>query len=180
MEYGKLRAIHTLGPAGTNLEAAARWWRSNNRLASAEIMLHDTLETAVQKMAMDGSAALIACIVYPELHTLVFQNMERLEISECFVYSTYNMVVASRNGSTPLTVATHRAPQHLAAGNFERVFVNSNSQAAIDCADGKVDGCITTLPAAKEHGLQVVKDFGPVPMGFSVHVAKGESLNARL
>ncbi|MDB4987434.1 MAG: bacilysin biosynthesis protein BacA [Myxococcaceae bacterium] len=171
-KYAEVRTIHTLGPTGTNLEAASRSWREVNRLVDAEIRLHSTLEAAVDEMAMDGSAVLIACVVYPELHTLVFKNLERLEIAECFVQPTYNMVVASREDRPAKTIATHSAPQHLAPPEATRVFVDSNSQAAIACATGEVDACVTTLPAAQRHGLHVVRDFGAVPMGFSVHMPR--------
>jgi prephenate dehydratase len=170
--YAGVRTIHTLGPTGTNLEAASQSWREVNRLVNAEIRLHTTLESAVDQMAMDGSEVLIACIVYPELHTLVFKNLDRLEIAECFVQPTYNMVVASREDRPPRTVATHSAPQHLAPPEAERVFVDSNSQAAIACASGGVDACVTTAPAAERYGLHVIKDFGAVPMGFSVHMPR--------
>jgi hypothetical protein len=51
------------------------------------------------------------------------------------------------------------------------VFVNSNAQAAADCATNKTDGCITTLPCAEKYGLYVIKDYGQIPMGFTIHVA---------
>jgi prephenate dehydratase len=167
--------IHTLGPEGTNLEAAAQWWRQGRGYTSAEIVLHETLERGVEKLAKDGSAVLVACIVYPELHTLVFSNRERLEIVDCFVYPTHSMVLASRNGEMPSLVASHPAPRKLVPERAECRLVNSNAQAAIDCARGTVEGCITTITAARLHGLRVVRDFGPVPMGFSVHACNASA-----
>jgi hypothetical protein len=169
--YQGVRTVHTLGPTGTNLEAASRWWRDSKQL-DAEVRLHSTLEVGVENMAMDGSAVLVACIVYPELHTLVFKNVMRLEIAECFVFPTHHMVLASRDGAMPSTLASHPAPHSLAPTELERVFVNSNAQAAIDCAKGLVDGCITTLVAANANGLKVLKDYGSLPMGFSIHVPR--------
>ena len=48
--------------------------------------------------------------------------------------------------------------------------VSSNSQAAATCAAGETDACVTTAPAARRFGLEVVRDYGPVPMGFTIHV----------
>jgi hypothetical protein len=48
--------------------------------------------------------------------------------------------------------------------------VASNARAALDCASGQVDGCITTLPAMESNGLELLRDFGPVAMAFTVHV----------
>ena len=55
-------------------------------------------------------------------------------------------------------------------GGAELMLVTSNARAAQLCAEGRVDACITTQPAAEQHGLQVLKDFGPVPMDFTLHV----------
>jgi hypothetical protein len=80
------------------------------------------------------------------------------------------MVVAKKPGRGGLSrVATHPAPQHLAPDGCERILVNSNSVAAALCAAGGVDGCVTTLVAARNNSLEVVRDFGQVPMGFSIH-----------
>jgi hypothetical protein len=172
LTYSQIRNVRTLGPPGTNLEAAARWWCQEHGV-QADVILHPTLEDGVGEMAMDGSEVLVACIVYPELHTLVFQNIKRLEIVECFVVPTHRMVLASRDGEMPRTVATHPAPQGLIPDQVaDRCLVNSNSAAAAACAGGSVEGCVTTIVAAEANGLRVVRDFGSLPMGFSVHAAK--------
>ena len=142
-------------------------------------MLHQTLEKGVEKIGDDRSSVLIACIVYPDLHNLVFSHRERLEIVECFVFSTHNMVLASRDGRMPSSVASHPAPRKLVPDEASCRLVTSNAQAAIDCARGEIDGCITTLTAARLHGLEVVRDFGPLPMGFSVHAPRGAAAQSR-
>lgn len=171
-DRSRVKKVHTLGPTGTNLEAASRAWMEKNGL-SAEVVLHETLEHGVERMQLDGSEVLIACIVYPELHTLVFSNLEKLEIVECFVQPTHNMVLASRTGAMPSTIASHPAPRGLVPKDAtEVVIVNSNAQAAVDCSRGLVEGCITTIAACRAHDLKVVKDFGALPMGFSVHAPR--------
>jgi prephenate dehydratase len=161
--------LHTLGPSGTNCEAAAYEWFSRQG-RTGKVYLHPTLETAAQKMNSDGSEALLACVVYPELHTLVFSNLKFLDMIDCFVFPTRNMVLAARNVETIKSVSTHPAPQKLVPSWIqERRLVNSNAQAAVDCAAGITDACITTIAAAKAYKLQIIEDFGPVPMGFTIH-----------
>ncbi len=165
----EVRTLHTLGPAGTNCEEAAHFW-FDSRTQRGEIKLYQTLETALEAMPQTPGHALLACAVYPQLHTLVFSNLHRLAMADSFVMPTLEMVLASRDGRPPGKVATHPAPQGLVPAGMQRVLVNSNSQAAADCAEGHTDGCITTVRAAAAHGLQVVTNHGPVPMVFTLHV----------
>lgn len=166
-----ISSLYTLGPRGTNCEAAAKeWFAKQGR--QGNILLHSTLETAVEAMQGDDSAALLGCVVYPELHTLVFSNLERLQLVDCFIIPTHRMVLASRDGKVPKTVSTHPAPQQLVPSWVtERRFVNSNTQAAIDCKAGVSDGCITTIVSAQEQKLTIIKDFGKIPMGFTIHAS---------
>lgn len=166
----RVRVLHTLGPTGTNCEAAARHWFEKNDI-EGRVVLHATLEEGVEAMRQSGDSdeALLGCVVYPDLHTLVFSNLEWLKLTDCFVMPTFNMVVASRDGRMPTRVATHPAPKHLVPEGCEYTLVNSNAVAAASCASGEFDGCVTTLVAAHMHGLEVVRDYGAVPMGFSIH-----------
>lgn len=163
-----IRYIHTLGPNGTNLAAAANEWFSRNNI-EGEVKLYGTVEGAIELMPRHASHALLTCAVYPNLYNVVFNNLARLKFIDSFIWSTFPMLLASRDGNLPKTVATHPAPQSLVPEGMERVITTSNAQAAVDCATGKTDGCITTLAALKMHGLKVVEDFGPVPMVFTLH-----------
>ncbi|ALO06658.1 hypothetical protein AQF52_1062 [Streptomyces venezuelae] len=131
--------------------------------------LHSSIESALDAVPDDGQHALVACAVYPALHTLVFSNLHRLHMVDSFVMPTHNMVLATNGAAQPATVASHPAPTRLTPAGTEIREVLSNSQAAIDCAEGRVEGCITTIVAAENHGLRVVRDFGAVPMVFTVH-----------
>ncbi len=169
----RLRAIETvrtLGPAGTNCEAAARHWIRAQSL-NANISLHDTLESAMDLVLQEERSALLGCVVYPDLHNLVFPYLSRMQLADVFLYNTFNMILATRPRQTDYKlVATHPAPQALVKDDYQIVLANSNSEAARLCATGQVDACITTLPAAKAQGLDLVRDFGEVPMGFTIHV----------
>lgn len=86
------------------------------------------------------------------------------------------MVLAARVAIEPskdTLIASHPAPADLAQvySNNTRL-VDSNAKAAVDCSLGKVDCCITTLKAAESNNLIVIKDFGEVPMCFTVHARK--------
>ena len=169
-------AIHTLGPRGTNCELAARTWL-NRQEHQGSIELHDTLEAAVDAANRHQRSYVVGCVVYPELHNLVFKNRGRLRLVECFVMDTMPMVLASAGVDSPAKVASHPAPVALLDGErCEIRHANSNSAAALMCASGVTDGCITTLKAAEAHGLRVLRNFGPIPMGFTVHEVTGDDL----
>lgn len=166
----RITTIHTLGPTGTNCESAAyEWFRRRRR--KGKVILYATLEQAVKEMPKEPEHALLGCVVYPDLHTLVFSNLKSMVLAECFVFPTFNMLLASRDGKMPQSVASHPAPQHLIPEGCEVRLVTSNVQAAIVCARGGTDGCITTAPAAEHYGLHVVRDHGPLNMGFTIHIS---------
>lgn len=163
-----ISVIHTLGPKGTNLAAAAKEWFSRRNL-KGDVQLHETVEAAIERMPHANAHALLTCAVYPNLYNVVFRNISRLKFVDSFIWPTFPMLLASRSGSRPTVVATHPAPQSLVPEGMKRIITTSNSQAAIDCANGAVDGCITTLAALEMHGLKVVENFGPIPMVFTLH-----------
>jgi prephenate dehydratase len=163
-----IAVVHTLGPAGTNLEMAACQWMKS-KLKAVDVRLHPTLEIALPQIPDDGRHALLACAVYPELHSLVFSSLQRMRMIDAFILPTYNMVLASKGTTDPQVVASHPAPAGLVSAAATVRVSTSNSKAAQECADGQVDGCITTAPAAAMNGLQIIRDFGPVPMVFTVH-----------
>lgn len=172
-----IRSVHTLGPAGTNLETAAHEWLHRQGV-DGDVELHESLEAALDAVPDNGEHALVACAVYPALHTLTFANLHRLHMVDCFIMPTHNMVLASAGVDNPRTVATHPAPAGLVSAGAEARLVLSNSQAAIDCAAGRAEGCITTSVAAELHGLAVLRDFGPVPMVFTIHQVLGVDVAA--
>lgn len=166
----KIDILHTLGPSGTNCEQAAKEWFRRQNITDGKVVLHNTLEEAVPYVISEPNSALLGCIAYPDLHTLIFTNIQNIVLTECFVMPTFNMVLASQDGSEPNTVAMHPAPQGLVGNRFKKQFVDSNAAAAISCKKSEAEGCITTLPAAMANDLCILEDFGPVPMGFSIHI----------
>jgi prephenate dehydratase len=169
-----ITVIHTLGPTGTNLEMAAYHWFAQ-RGQEADVRLHATLESALPELTGDGHEGVLACAVYPYLHSLVFDNLDRLAMVDSFILPTYDMVFATRADAVEIrAVVSHPAPQSLAGmavPDAVLTLVTSNSEAARQCAGGLADGCITTSKAAADHGLTVVRSFGPVPMIYTLHQA---------
>lgn len=171
--------IHTLGPNGTNCEKAAYHWLSENNI-KGNVKLYPTLESATEYVRQDKDGVLLGCIVYPDLHNIVFRNLTWLELKACFVLDTHNMLFASRHTdyNDIRHVGSHPAPQHLFAElpllnkEVRKTLFTSNSESGVQCAHGAVDGCITTLTTAQKYHLHILHDFGPVPMGFSIHAAK--------
>lgn len=138
-------------------------------------MLHETLETALEAVfSTDKDAVLLGCVVYPDLHKIVFNNLASLELVDQFIMPTHRMVLAACNQEVTIsTVATHPAPRSLVEGRgFIITEVTSNSQAALECASGTYDACITTSVAADQNNLTILEDAGHVPMGFSIHRKK--------
>lgn len=82
---------------------------------------------------------------------------------------TDEMVLASCSGDWPKVCATHPAPEHLLPPSIERRYVASNVLAAEECVSGRTEGCVTTLCAARFYGLTVLRNFGCIPMAFTIH-----------
>ena len=167
-EYSWVKQIHTLGPAGTNCEKAALKW-VKRKCPNASLHLHSTMELAATKVANCRSSALLSVMAYPQLHAIIYEHITALQLIDVFIMNTDNMVLASASGMMPTTCATHPAPEKLLPASVKRHYVTSNVVAAVECANGKAEGCITTLGAAQKHSLKILQKFGPVPMGFTIH-----------
>jgi hypothetical protein len=168
----RIRTLHTLGPYGTNCELAAQRWFDRVG-SSGSVVLYPTLEAAADRVVNSSSGALIACAAYPQLHTLIYSRLGRMTMADCMMMPTHNMVIARRRDARKLeSISVHHAPEALVPGTFAtRLPAMSNSAAAHSCRAGAADACITTMPAAIREGLEIMHDFGPIVLGFSVHIA---------
>jgi len=139
------------------------------------VLLHETLEQAFDALLKRRDGYLLSCAAYPDLHTLIFTRLRDMELCDSFIMPTHSMVFASRIDALDIKkVATHPAPQSLISPGYEKIFANSNADAAVLCHAGSADACITTCLAAEHHQLKIVKDFGPVPMAFLAHSLKDD------
>lgn len=178
LEKNRSLRVHTLGPTGTNCEAAAKYYLEQRAYTNGSVVLHETLENAVEDVLVDpADSVLLGCVVYPKLNEIVFRNLHSMSLRECFVMPTYRMVLAAPGDGPVHTVLSHPAPVNLLEGrDLDILLVSSNSAAALGCAEGKADACITTSVAAEANGLAILEDFGQVPMGFSIHAPHGTRL----
>ena len=173
-EYNKfsfIKEIHTLGPHGTNCELAAKEWLKINKLHDVFIILHNTLEEALEEVLKKSDVAvLLGCVVYPNLHEIVFKNLGKISIGDVFVKNTYKMVLAKKRETQIVSsVSTHPAPESLIRDVYKVKLANSNSQAALDCVTGVTDACITTESCVVFNDLEIIEDYNEVPMGFTIH-----------
>ncbi|MGH2703925.1 MAG: hypothetical protein ACRDJ4_02160 [Actinomycetota bacterium] len=165
-----LDGLHTLGPEGTNCELAAHlWWELRGR--PGKVGLHPTFEAAADAVLEERGSALLAPSTYPELHNLVYTHLCHLVLVDSFIAPSHSMVFALRPGvDMAESITLHPATIALAPrGIADRRFVDSNVLAARACAGGDTDACITTLVAASDQGLRVRRDFGQIPIAFTVH-----------
>ncbi|MDE1462525.1 hypothetical protein [Spartinivicinus poritis] len=140
----------------------------------AKVVLHETLEDALDVVLTDRDFVLLGCIVYPDLHNIVFSTLKELKLKDIFLLDTYEMVLATRvdfEGSIDC-VASHPAPKNLVPNGANIELCSSNAKAASMCSKSEVDACITTSKAANKYNLKVITDFGKVKMGFSIHEHK--------
>lgn len=164
-----ITAIATLGPHGTCSEQAANLYSA--RIGEAEIQLYDSFESSAQAVQEGSAQFAVIPSAYVHLNDIVFRYLCQIAIVDTFTMDTPNLVMAKNGASQVSRVASHPAP----AGLVERIFPNaelihtkSNSRSALDVVDKKVDACLTTIIAAREYGLDIIHDFGPVPMGWNV------------
>jgi hypothetical protein len=163
-----IRTIHTLGPAGTNCEAAARHWLSKRAIAG-RVRLHITMDAAAEAMMEDGAAALLSDVAYRDLHSLIYGNVDQFRLVDIFLMPTDDVVLASATGREPIICSTHPTMQGLIPPRIARHYAASSVQAARDCASGITDGCLTTPHAADRAGLKIIRSYRDVVMGFTIH-----------
>lgn len=171
---GSIRRIHTLGPSGTNCERAAHHWLSHRATSTtSDVLLYPTLEDAAEHI-ISPEDAILGCVVYPKLNDIVFDNIHRFMMGDIFLLNTHSMVLAKRPDAEVIrSVATHPAPHPLIPKPTPTItYANSNIEAALICKSGETDACVTTLPAAYKLGLEPIRDFGPVVMGFTIHILR--------
>ena len=128
----------------------------------------------IVEVLKNKNSALLGCIAYPDLHNLIFPYLDSLTIGDLFLCDTYEMVLAKKKETKSIeNVSSHIAPSSLVKQEYSTMLCNSNADAAQLCFKDKTDACVTTLKAASDLDLEVVKNFESLPMGFSVHVHKG-------
>lgn len=164
--------VATLGPSGTSSEFVVA--RQIGRFPSpVSLVLWPSYEDAAAAVARGDADFLVVAAAFPRLHTLLFEPPQALEVVDCFVAATPELVIAVRRDDTapPRTIASAPAPVpfvHAAFPQARVVAAASNAAAAQMVIAAAADAAFTTGPAAAAAGLLPLRSFGDVPMAWVV------------
>lgn len=184
---------YTLGPRGTNIEAACRVWRERMGIGHKHHIIYcDTPETALtQAEAANGEETVgifWTCAVYHKEHQLFFHNPRAFPFFTQQAMRLDRMQLAVRQGYdlpesiADMRIASHPSPSSLLAHRVNEVIqVASNSLAAKLCSEGLVDACITTEAARSLYQLKAVHYFGsPIMVFFGGIAGRSVDLISRI
>jgi hypothetical protein len=171
-----------LGPEGTNISQACRRWTARMQIGhKADTVLCDTPEdsiVAARQLADPGALGVFwTCAVYSREMEVFFRNPDTLPFFTQETMALDKMQLATRpalaaelhDSRVPCgwRIAVHPSPAALLPPHHRNVvLVNSNAVAAIDCAAGRVEACITTESARARQGLTSLHCFGSPEMVF--------------
>lgn len=173
------RVMHfALGPAGTNIaQACMSWSRENGIWDKAEFVLCSTPEDSLERartVTEDGVLPLFwTCAVYFRLNELFFSNPDVFPFlfSQNMPLDNMQLCVRAELKEQEIApgwrTASHPSPSPLVKDLPNKVVLTtSNAQAAIMCASGQTELCITTAQAAALHKLHTLHMFGSPVMAF--------------
>ncbi len=171
-----------LGPEGTNISQACSRWTVRMEIGhKAHTVLCDTPEDSIvatrQLVEPSTLGVFWTCAVYSREMEIFFRNPDTLPFFTQETMALDKMQLATRAAlaadlSAPFVprgwrIAVHSSPAALLHPHHRNVvLVNSNAAAAIDCAAGRVEACITTESARSLHGLTSLHCFGSPEMVF--------------
>jgi hypothetical protein len=171
-----------LGPEGTNiLQACGRWTIRMQIEHKAHTILCDTPEhsiAAARQLTEPSTLGVFwTCAVYSREMEVFFRNADTLPFFTQETMALDKMQLATRPALAAelkgpyvpcaWRIAVHSSPAALLDPHHRNVvLVNSNAVAAIDCAAGRVEACITTESARRRHGLTSLHCFGSPEMVF--------------
>jgi len=171
-----------LGPEGTNIsQACSRWTVRMQIQHKAHTVLCDTPEdsiVAARQLVEPSTLGIFwTCAVYSREMEVFFRNPDTLPFFTQETMALDKMQLATKPAlATELNdpcipcdwrIAVHPSPAALLHPHHRNiVFVNSNAVAAIECAGGRVEACITTESARRRHGLISLHCFGSPEMVF--------------
>lgn len=171
-------SVATLGPEFTCSQIILS--RNLHRFPpGARTMLCTTYEEAKQSVIEGKAKYALVAAAYARLNELTFGDPRGIEMCNCWLENTPELVMAARPGeASPVKlVGCMIATVPLARGLYPDVpqhLGHSNSDVARLVAEGVVDAGVTTGPAAESRGLQILHGFGEVPMTWVVFQSRAE------
>jgi hypothetical protein len=166
-----IHVVATIGPPGTCSEAVllANATRSGQQVT---LKLFDTYVLAGRAVRDGEAELLLVAAAFPELNTLVFDPQLRLEIVDCFVAETPELVLACDAAiHVPRTIACVAAPLPALLTTYpkaEIIAARSNVDAVNMVLGSLAQGALTTIIAAERAGLVPIHSFGAYPMAWVV------------
>jgi hypothetical protein len=174
-------SVATLGPEHTCSQIILS--RNLHRFPpGAQVLLCTTYEEAKQSVIEGKAKYALVAAAYARLNELTFGEPRGIEMSNCWLENTPELVMAARPGDPGETppvklVGCMIATVPLARGLYPDVpqhLGHSNSDVARLIAEGVVDAGVTTGPAAESRGLRILHGFGGVPMTWVVFQPRTE------
>ncbi|MBI2971075.1 MAG: hypothetical protein HYY37_01500 [Candidatus Aenigmarchaeota archaeon] len=177
--------IATLGPGGSDSERAAmyfgdRLWRHEGSpvrhreafhgpySGPVKIVLRDSFEESLQEVREGGADFGVVPAAYNNLFRLHCQYRD-LDIWQAFPLPTKEMVLAQRPGTKAVRkVALHPTTEPLAPPGTELLYIPSKPRCVEAVIHGEADAAIGSRDVAEQHGLEVVENFGSIPMTWEV------------
>ncbi|MEW6618545.1 MAG: hypothetical protein AB1422_04240 [bacterium] len=168
-----------LGPNGTHINMAANEWAKKINVFNKSVFhFVETLEIAVLKakevVDVHRLPIFVTCAVYDKLNKLFFGNPDCYFFLHHHYMRLDNIQLSARKKVDIIPpewiIASHPSPKFLVTHLPNRIIeTSSNSKAAILCAEGKVDCCITNETSKNLYNLETIFHFGKpiLPFYFS-------------
>jgi len=177
-----IRAVYNyaLGPRGTNMmQAAGRWVDRMGIPAKSHMIACGRAEQALALARATTEEGVLGvfwtCAVYYRLFELFFENPDVLPFAFVETLSLDNMQLSCRPELAPAfpsaasawRILSHPSPAPLVGHlGCQVVKADSNAEAAVRCAAGEAEACITTETARQLYGLVKLHSFGSPEMIF--------------
>jgi len=173
---------YALGPEGTNIIRAATTWHVEMGIAQKSAVIPcGTVEESVMRTRANTSAGCLSlfwtCAVFTRENQVFFENPDMLPFAFWLCMPLDEMQLACRPGLAadlePVAIRagwrilTHPSPAPLVKSlGCEIIEAKSNADAAVRCAAGEGEACVTTEAARLRYGLAKVRSFGSPDMVF--------------
>ncbi len=163
-------SILTLGPAGTCSEKAASFYLSLRAL-NIPVNLISSYEKAIQSLVKNQASHVIVPVAYTKLYKIIFENNDKIKVVDSFYKHTSTFVLAGNKSKLDwkekMSIAIHPSPEPILKKlnfEYEPIYAQSNSEAAIIASNNQADLTLTTLQAAKMHNLKIYTTMGQFQM----------------
>ncbi len=169
-----------LGPEGSDTQKVTKYYLENLLLGHGEIIMFDVLEKGINALVEGDLDQFIISSLHPQLNSVFFHHFGKIEIIDAFIAESHEIVLARNPKSKHEYKKITTGPSFQAFINcsseipkgLECIISESNITAARLCALGKTDLALTNENAAKIHNLEVLKNFGPIKMSWTVLMKK--------